>query len=123
MTFLLQVSILNMFSMENPAHSAAFPWRGANALSGVIQMFNAVDAMRLHFKDYTRVHGIITEGGTAHNTITDRAVCLFNIRALEFSYLEEVIKMIENCAKGASNVYWNNSRNQSEGRNYQRCPQ
>ena len=85
-----------------PAHSAAFPWRGANALSGVIQMFNAVDAMRLHFKDYTRVHGIITEGGTAHNTITDRAVCLFNIRALEFSYLEEVIKMIENCAKGAA---------------------
>ena len=60
-----------------PAHSAAFPWRGANALSGVIQMFNAVDAMRLHFKDYTRVHGIITEGGIAHNTITDRAVCLF----------------------------------------------
>ncbi len=85
-----------------PAHAAAFPWRGANALSGVIQMFNAVDAMRLHFKDYTRVHGIITEGGTAHNTITDKAVCLFNIRALEFEYLEEVIKIIEDCAKGAA---------------------
>ena len=85
-----------------PAHAAAFPWRGANALSGVIQMFNAVDAMRLHLKDFTRVHGIITEGGTAHNTITDRAVCLFNIRALEFDYLKEVIKIIEDCAKGAA---------------------
>lgn len=85
-----------------PAHAAAFPWRGANALSGVIQMFNAVDAMRLHFKDYTRVHGIITEGGTAHNTITDHAVCLFNIRALEFEYLQEVIKIVEDCAKGAA---------------------
>ncbi len=85
-----------------PAHAAAFPWRGANALSGVIQMFNAVDAMRLHFKDYTRVHGIITEGGTAHNTITDHAVCLFNIRALEYEYMQEVVKIIEECAKGAA---------------------
>lgn len=85
-----------------PAHAAAFPWRGANALSGVIQMFNAVDAMRLHLKDYTRVHGIITEGGTAHNTISDRAVCLFNIRTLDFEYLKEVIEIINNCAKGAA---------------------
>ncbi|MCI7795962.1 MAG: M20 family metallopeptidase [Lachnospiraceae bacterium] len=84
------------------AHAAAFPWRGANALSGVIQMFNAVDAMRLHLKDHTRVHGIITEGGTAHNTISDRAVCRFNIRALDFEYLIEVIKILEECAKGAA---------------------
>lgn len=85
-----------------PAHSAAFPWKGVNALSGVIQMFNAVDAMRLHFKDYTRVHGIITNGGTAHNTITDEATAVFNIRALEYEYLMEVVEVINNCAKGAA---------------------
>ena len=84
------------------AHAAAYPWRGANALSGVIQLFNAVDAMRLHFKDYTRVHGIITEGGTAHNTIPERAICLFNLRALEFDYLEGLIDIIKDCAKGAA---------------------
>ena len=50
-----------------PAHAAACPWKGANALSGVQLMFHAVDMMRLHFKDYSRVHGIITEGGVAHN--------------------------------------------------------
>ena len=85
-----------------PAHSAAFPWKGVNALSGVIQMFNAVDAMRLHFKDYTRVHGIITNGGTAHNTISDKATAVFNIRALEYEYLMEVVEVINNCAKGAA---------------------
>lgn len=85
-----------------PAHSAAFPWKGVNALSGVIQMFNAVDTMRLHFKDYTRVHGIITNGGTAHNTITDKATAVFNIRALEYEYLMEVVEVINNCAKGAA---------------------
>lgn len=85
-----------------PAHSAAFPWKGINALSGVIQMFNAVDAMRLHFKDFTRVHGIITEGGTAHNTITDKATAVFNIRALQYEYLMEVVEAINNCAKGSA---------------------
>ena len=47
-----------------PAHTAACPWMGASALNGVLQMFHAVDSQRLHFKDYTRVHGIILEGGT-----------------------------------------------------------
>lgn len=65
-------------------------------------MFNAVDAMRLHFKDYTRVHGIITNGGTAHNTISDKATAVFNIRALEYEYLMEVVEVINNCAKGAA---------------------
>lgn len=67
-----------------PAHAAACPWKGANALSGVQLMFHAVDMMRLHFKDYSRVHGIITEGGVAHNTITDEAKAVFNIRSLEY---------------------------------------
>ena len=33
------------------------------------QMFHAVDSQRLHFKDYTRVHGIIVEGGTVVNIV------------------------------------------------------
>lgn len=84
------------------AHAAAFPWKGANALSGVLQMFSAVDSLRLHLKDYTRVHGIITNGGSAHNTIPDKAVALFNLRALEYEYLEEVIQKVKACAQGAA---------------------
>ena len=84
------------------AHAAAFPWIGASALNGVIQMMNSVNSMRLHFKDYTRVHGIITNGGSAHNSIPDFASCLFNIRALEYDELNEVIKLINNCADGSA---------------------
>ena len=85
-----------------PAHSAACPWKGADALNGVIQMFNAVDSQRVHFKDYTRVHGIILEGGTVVNIITEKAVCMFNIRALDFDYLNEVVEAVNRCAKGAA---------------------
>ena len=85
-----------------PAHAAAFPWKAANALSGVQLMFHAVDMMRLHFKDFSRVHGIITEGGTAHNTITAEAKAVFNIRALEYEYMMELVDIVKDCAKGAA---------------------
>jgi amidohydrolase len=85
-----------------PAHTAACPWMGASALNGVLQMFHAVDSQRLHFKDYTRVHGIILEGGTVVNIVPEKAVCRFNIRALDAGYLEEVIAVIDRCAKGAA---------------------
>lgn len=86
----------------SPAHTAACPWMGASALTGVMQMFHAVDSQRIHFKDYTRVHGIVLEGGTVVNIIPERAVCRFNIRALDAEYLEEVIKVIDRCAEGAA---------------------
>ena len=85
-----------------PAHTAACPWMGASALNGVLQMFHAVDSQRLHFRDYTRVHGIILEGGTVVNIVPEKAVCRFNIRALDAGYLEEVIAVIDRCAKGAA---------------------
>lgn len=85
-----------------PSHAAAFPWEGVNALNGVIALFNNVNSLRLHLKDYTRVHGIIPEGGTAHNIIPERATALFNIRALEIDYLNIVIDKIKKCALGAA---------------------
>lgn len=75
---------------------------GASALNGVMQMFHAVDAQRLHFKDYTRVHGIVLEGGTVVNIVPERAVCRFNIRHLDHEYLEHVAEIIDRCAKGAA---------------------
>ncbi len=58
--------------------------------------------MRLHFKDFSRVHGIITEGGTAHNTITAEAKAVFNIRALEYEYMMELVDIIKDCKGGAA---------------------
>lgn len=86
-----------------PAHTAACPWMGASAGSAVQIMMHAVDAMRVHFKDYSRVHGIVLDGGTAVNIIPERASCKFNLRALDSDYLEnEIIATIDRCAKGAA---------------------
>ncbi|MGM3188036.1 M20 family metallopeptidase [Musicola paradisiaca] len=86
----------------SPAHAAAYPWEGRNALSGVIEMFNAVNALRLHVRDFCRINGIITEGGVASNIIPASAKALFNLRALDGETLKTVIEKVHNCAKGAA---------------------
>lgn len=85
-----------------PAHSAACPWVGADAMTAVNLMYTAVDSQRVHMKDYTRVHGIVLEGGTAVNIITEKAVCQFNIRALDYEYMEQIVEIVNRCAKGAA---------------------
>lgn len=86
-----------------PAHTAACPWMGASAGSAVQIMMHAVDAMRVHFKDYSRVHGIVLDGGMAVNIIPELASCKFNMRALDADYLEnEIIAVVDRCAKGAA---------------------
>lgn len=85
-----------------PAHAAAVPWMGRSALNTVVQMYNSVNAMRLHLKDYSRVHAYIDDGGSAHNTIVDKSSIIFNIRSLTFENLKEIIKIVDDCAKGAA---------------------
>lgn len=84
------------------AHAASEPWQGKNALDGVIQTFNGVNALRQHVKPDVRIHAIIKEGGKATNIIPHLAVAEFCIRSTDNVYLEEVAEQVINCAKGAA---------------------
>lgn len=84
------------------AHAAAQPDRGISALDGVIQTFNAVNAMRLTLRPDARVHGIITSGGSAANIIPEYAAAKFSVRALDRQYQQEVLKRFVACAEGAA---------------------
>jgi len=84
------------------AHAAAQPDRGINALDGVIQTFNNVNAMRQQLRPEARVHGIITSGGSAANIIPDYAMAKFSVRALDRRYQQEVLKRFIACAEGAA---------------------
>lgn len=85
-----------------PAHAAAAPWDGASALRGVIQTFNLIDSARVHLRDGTRIHGIITDGGTAVNIIPERAACVFSVRAPTATELERVLAIFTRCAEAAA---------------------
>ena len=84
------------------AHAAGAPWAGSSALSAVIQTFQSVDAARLHFKDGSRLHGIITNGGQAVNIIPVLAACEFLARAPKSGYAAEIAARVMRCGEAAA---------------------
>jgi amidohydrolase len=84
------------------SHAAAAPWAGASALAAAIQTFQSVDAARLHFRDGSRIHGIITDGGQAVNIIPEKAECEFLCRAHTTSYTHEIADRVLRCAEAAA---------------------
>lgn len=86
------------------AHAAAVPEKGINALDGVILLYNGLNALRQHLKSDVRIHGIISNGGTAPNIVPDYAEAKFYFRAKEKEYLETVIAKAKECAEGAAKM-------------------
>ena len=64
----------------------------------MIQTFQSVDAARLHFRDGSRIHGIITNGGQAVNIIPEKTECEFLCRAHTTSYTHEIADRVPRCA-------------------------
>jgi amidohydrolase len=81
-----------------PAHAAADPWHGANALDGLLLTFNNLNALRQHLRPEIRVHGIVTEGGQAPNIIPERASARLMVRAPDMEQLEAVYQRVADCA-------------------------
>lgn len=84
------------------AHAAGDPYNGINALDGVIQFFNSVNALRQQTKDSARIHGIISNGGEAANIIPDLAVANFYVRETTTKEMLKLSERVKNCAKGAA---------------------
>lgn len=85
-----------------PAHAAAAPHEGVNALDAVISLFNGIGLLRQQLKDNARIHGVITHGGDAPNIIPDYTKARFYIRASTREYLNEVTTKVKAIAEGAA---------------------
>ncbi|HET7542731.1 MAG TPA: amidohydrolase [Polyangiaceae bacterium] len=85
-----------------PAHAAAAPFAGRSALTACMETFRLIDSQRVHFRDGTRVHGIITNGGQAVNVIVEHAASEFTLRATTLSELERVKAIVLRCARAAA---------------------
>lgn len=85
-----------------PAHAAADPWHGANALDGLLLTFNNLNALRQHLRPEIRVHGIVTEGGQAPNIIPERASARLMVRAPNPEQLETVYRRVQDCARAGA---------------------
>lgn len=98
----LAVDPLDFEFYGKPAHASAQPEEGINALDGVIQLFNGINALREHLPKGVTIHGIITDGGDAPNIVPEYAKARFFIRATTKPILQEVIKKVRSIAEGAA---------------------
>ena len=85
-----------------PAHAAAQPHKGINALEAMILAFTSINSLRQHIRGEARIHGIITDGGEAPNIVPAHSAAVFLIRAPDDDYLDELKDKVLNCFIGAS---------------------
>ncbi len=85
-----------------PAHAAASPWDGNNALNALRLLFDSVDMMRQHVKSDVRIHGVVKSGGEASNVVPEYSMAEFNVRSENRAYLDYVSEWVMDCAKAAA---------------------
>ena len=87
------------------SHASAMPHKGINALDGLLLAYQAISNLRQHIRSTERIHGIITEGGSAPNIVPDRSVGQFYVRAADEKELAQLKPRVQSCfeagAKGS----------------------
>ncbi|MBF6635091.1 M20 family metallopeptidase [Rouxiella silvae] len=86
------------------AHAASAPQNGISALDAVIHTFVGINALRQLFTDDVRVHGIITDGGSATNIVPAYAEAKFLLRANTVKGLATVRAKVFAAAQGAADM-------------------
>ena len=84
------------------AHAAGAPERARSALDGVEAFNMMVNMMREHVPQDSRIHYVITEGGTAPNVVPDFAEVFYYVRHPEADGVEEIWSRVEDAARGAA---------------------
>ena len=84
------------------AHAAAAPERGRSALDGVEAMNYMVNLMREHVPQETRIHYVITSGGSAPNVVPDFAEVYYYVRHPKAEVLSGIWDRVISTAQGAA---------------------
>ncbi len=84
------------------AHAAGAPAQGRSALDAALLMTHAVDMLREHVPQTTRLHYIITNGGSAPNIVPDFAEVYLYARHPSMPTLDGIWSRIIKCAEAGA---------------------
>lgn len=98
----LSMASLQFSFKGKAAHAAQFPHEGRNALDAVQLTFAGINALRQHVTSDVRIHGIVTDGGSAANIVPEHSACFFYVRAAKYATVLSVSEKVKNCARGAA---------------------
>ena len=86
------------------AHAGGDPHNGRSALDAVELMNVGANYLREHVTPDTRIHYVITDGGTAPNIVPDRAAVWYYVRALSRESIEDTYRRLVGVAEGAAKM-------------------
>ena len=84
------------------AHAALAPEQGRSALDALLLSFNAVEFLREHVREDTRMHYTIAETPGPSNVVPSRAVGVFSMRSYSREVLNDVCCRFEQIIQGAA---------------------
>ena len=85
-----------------PAHAAADPWNGRNALDAAVIFYNSIGLLRQQLPSGFFIHCIITDGGSVLNVIPQRAEVEIILRSTELEDILSIEKRVEDCVSAAA---------------------
>ncbi|GGC46085.1 amidohydrolase [Brevibacterium sediminis] len=84
------------------AHASAQPFMGRNALDAANLFYQGLGLMRQQMPPISRLHAVITDGGTRPSIITETATVQCYVRSKFPETLKELSDRVEEAAKGAA---------------------
>lgn len=106
----LAISSYEVEFRGKPSHASADPFCGANALDGIISLYNNLAMLRQQLRRDARIHFIIKEGGYAVNIIPEKTVGEVALRAKDREYLKELEYKFNTLLKASANATFTQSR-------------
>lgn len=83
------------------AHASSAPEKGRSALDAVILTTMGLEFLREHMVETNRIHYIISNGGTAANSVPDLATLNVELRTNDSAELNSLMRRVDNIIKGA----------------------
>ena len=84
------------------AHAAGAPEKARSALDGVEAFNFMVNMMREHVPQQTRIHYVITSGGSTPNVVPDYAEVFYYVRHPEAEQVKAIWERVEQAARAAA---------------------
>lgn len=84
------------------AHASAQPFMGRNALDAANLFYQGLGLMRQQMPPISRLHAVITDGGTRPSIITESSTVQCYVRSKFPETLKELSDRVEDAAKGAA---------------------
>lgn len=85
-----------------PAHAAAAPWEGVNALDAVVAAYVNISLLRQQILPTQRIHGVVASGGDRPNVIPMSASVDYYIRSPTKKGLKTLTEKVVKCFEAAA---------------------